>query len=312
MNAPALAASRHSFIRATEIWVPDPTGARLTRAEGIYEPESPFAATSAGMSFAKGEGLPGRAWAEARPVLMLDLTEPGFLRGEAARAEGLGAALAVPVFRDAALQAVIVTLFAAGEPSHGAVEIWRAQDGLMRLQGGFYGGAAAFGTASQDVTFQRGQGLPGAVWAANVPYLLQDLSRASGFLRAEAAAAAGLARGLGLPIPVPAGEPYVLTLLSSPQKPIARRVEIWKVRSRGGQAESAALADGHCDVEGAIFDSPRRLLPWQGAVGRAMASARPVAEAGPLPGPSVVPFAGVVALPHFHHGEVTRVTAWFL
>ena len=123
----------------------------------------------------------------------------------------------------------------------------------------------------------------------------------------------GLDTGLGLPIPTPSGAAHVLTLLSAPATPVARRFEIWRVASgRSGRAASAALIDGFCDTEGAIFDSDRQVQPWQGAVGQAMATGAPVVEAAPAALPGAPRFAGVVALPQHVHGEVARVVAWFL
>ena len=312
MDAPVIEQAA-GFIRATEVWVPEAGGTRLVRADGIYRSLEVFGEDSAGASFARGEGLPGLAWAEGRPVLLTDLSAPPFLRGAAARAAGLGAALAVPVFSGAALTGVLVMFFATVEEGVGAIEIWRGAGDEMRLDAGFYGAATAFREASEQVVFQRGQGLPGGVWGANAPILLQDLGRSPGFLRAAAARAAGLGIGLGLPVAGPAGAAHVLTLLSAPATPIARRFEIWGVTpARGGTPAMASLLDGVCETEGAIFDSERTLLPWQGAVGRAMATGAPVVEANPAAWPGLPRFAGVVALPQHVHGEVARVVAWFL
>lgn len=315
MDAAAIqqAAAPAAFIQATEVWTPHPGSGRLTRSGGLYGALAAFDETSAGESFGKGEGLPGRAWAEARPVLMHDLTDPAFRRGAAAAASGLGAALAVPVFCGDALKGVLVMFFAAAEEGVGAVEIWSEDGDALRLEAGFYGAATAFREASEQVAFRRGQGLPGGVWGANAPVLLHGLGRSPGFLRAAEARAAGLDTGLGLPVPTPSGAAHVLTLLSAPATPVARRFEIWRVASgRSGRAASAALIDGFCDTEGAIFDSDRQIQPWQGAVGQAMATGAPVVEAAPAALPGAPRFAGVVALPQHVHGEVARVVAWFL
>ncbi len=57
-----------TFVRVTEIWVPD--GDVLKHAGGNYAGKDGFACASAATSFAKGEGLPGKAWAEGRPVVL--------------------------------------------------------------------------------------------------------------------------------------------------------------------------------------------------------------------------------------------------
>ena len=71
------------FILATEVWVPGPSGDVLLRADGLYGPLKPFDGPAPSHGFARGEGLPGRAWKEARPILLTDLADPAFLRADA-------------------------------------------------------------------------------------------------------------------------------------------------------------------------------------------------------------------------------------
>lgn len=301
--------ARQSFVQATEVWIPDAAGARLAFGGGVYGGHKGFGGVSAGRGFARGEGLPGRAWAEGRPVFVADMAGAGLPRSEAAGRAGLTAAAAVPVFAGAALTGVLVLLCGEDEDRSGAVEIWRGAGDVMSLDGGFYGAARAFAEVSRATTFERGQGLPGGVWAAEAAMLMRDLGRASGFVRARAAQAAGLVAGLGVPVPTPGGEPFVLTLLSARATPIARRFELWEVAGgRGGRPPVATLTDGLCEVEGPLWGKERQLQAWQGAVGRAMASGAPVAEASP----AGAPYAGQVALPIHRHAEVTQVVAWFI
>lgn len=309
--APALdeLVSQQSFIQATEVWIPDAAGARLAFGGGFYGGHKGFGGMSAGRGFARGEGLPGRAWAEGRPIFVADMAGAGLPRSEAAERAGLTAAAAVPVFAGAALKGVLVLLCGEDEERSGAVEIWRGAGEVMSLDGGFYGAARAFAAVSRATTFQRGQGLPGGVWGAEAAMLMRDLGRASAFVRSAAAREAGLATGLGVPVPTPSGEAYVLALLSARATPIARRFEVWDVAGgRGGRPPVATLADGLCEVEGPLWGKERQLQAWQGAVGRAMASGAPVAEARPAGDRH----AGLVALPIHRHAEVTQVVAWFI
>jgi hypothetical protein len=303
------------FIQATEVWAPDASGRRLIRVDGLYGSLKDFEKTSAARSFARGEGLPGLAWEEARPILLQDIQGSAFLRTEAADRAGLAAAAAVPVFSRGTLKGVLVLLCGDDESRAGAIEIWRGDDASpepMRLDGGYYGAARQFRAVSERTEFQRGQGLPGGVWASGAPMLMRDLGSASGFLRSAGARAAGLTTGLGLPVPTPSGESYVLTLLSAQATPIARRFEIWDVTpGKGGQKAVATLIDGLCETEGPLWGAERKALPWQGAVGRAMATGVPVAEKDPAAAPGTPRHAGLVALPIHGHGEVTRVVAWF-
>lgn len=302
------------FIQATEVWAPDESGDRLIRVDGLYGQLKGFDKASAAQGFARGEGLPGRAWAEARPILT-DMQGPDFLRADAADRAGLSAAAAIPVFSRGALKGVLVLLCGEDEARSGAIEIWRGDDASpepMRLDAGYYGAADPFREVSERAEFQRGQGLPGGVWASGAPMLMRDLGGASGFLRSAAARSAGLTTGLGLPVPTPNGASYVLTLLSARATPIARRFELWDVTpGKGGQKGSGTLADGLCETEGPLWNTERKVLAWQGAVGRALATGVPVAEAAPPALAGAPRYAGMVALPIHAHGEVTRVVAWF-
>ncbi len=301
-----------TFIRATEVWIPDPSDTCLIRADGLYGPLTAFDKASADHGFARGEGLPGRVWAEGRPILLDDLTGPGFARAKAAEDAGLTAAIAIPTYNGATLRGVLVMFCGFDETRVGAIEIWRGEQSGMRLDGGFYGAAKQFEEISRRTLFQPGQGLPGGVWASGSPMLMRDLGTAYGFLRAASASAAGLATGLGFPVPTPKRDSYAVTLLSSRRNPIARRFELWDVTpGRGGRPATATLSDGLCDTEGPLWGTERKLLPWQGAVGRAMATGAPVAEATPAAAPGAPRHAGLVALPLYLHGEVTRVVAWF-
>lgn len=309
-----------TFILATEIWIPGPSGDVLLRSDGLYGPLKAFGANAEEHGFAPGEGLPGRVWKEGRPILLTDLSDPTFLRAGPAREAGLAAAAAIPVFSGSTLKGVLV-LFCGRDDAHvGALEIWRGEGGAMSLEAGFYGAADAFRSVSEATTFQPGQGLPGGVWGAGAPILMRDLGHGAGFVRAAAAREAGLAIGLGLPVPVPSGTPFVVTLLSGKATPIARRFELWDAApARAGRAATATLRDGLCDVEGPLWDrdeatrpgqppAGRTVQPWQGPIGRALATGAPVAEANPA-GP--IRYAGMVALPQHLHGEVARIAAWY-
>ena len=174
-----------TFVEVAEVWVPE--DGRLVLSSGAYGPHQDFGFASVNTQFAKGEGLPGRAWAEARPILLTDLDDPGFVRGRTAKAAGLSVGVALPIFAGAELKAVMV-LFCGGVGTFGAIEVWAEDKGELALSGGFYGDAAAFEDVSRATRFKRGHGLPGGVWASMTPILMRDLGRAGGFVRADAAA----------------------------------------------------------------------------------------------------------------------------
>lgn len=299
-----------TFIEVAEVWVPQ--DGRLVHAQGSYGALDGFAEASARESFAKGEGLPGKAWAEARPVVLKAFDGSYFKRAEAAKEAGLTAAVAIPVFAGAELKAVLVVLCADGAERIGAIEVWAETDGLLMLEDGYFGAAKHFEWVSQHTHFPIGQGLPGGVWAARTPMLMRDLGSGYRFVRAESAGKAGLTTGLGLLVPVPGSKTYVLTLLSARGTPLARRFEIWDARSaRVGKTGAALLVDGTCARDGRLWDAdnPRRAAAWEGPIGTVLGNGLPLVLAG---NPAqTAGYDSLVALPIHQAGELAFVIAWY-
>ncbi|MEM6488195.1 MAG: GAF domain-containing protein [Pseudomonadota bacterium] len=305
-----------TFIACTEVWTPDADTGRLTLREGIYGPHAAFAAVSGGESFGLGEGLPGKAWAEARPVVLKGFRGSYFKRTEAAEAAGLTAAVAVPVFAGDTLKGVLVFLCADDAARTGAIEVWQAAAAVdpLSLNDGYYGTARHFEWVAKHTQFPRGQGLPGGAWAAQGPLLMRDLGTGYRFIRAESAGAAGLTTGLGLPVETPSSTSYVLTLLSARGTPIARRFELWDVPAGG---DSAVLVDGLCAEEGTLWATPQRATVGAGPIGEVVATGLPLARAGvDAPGGRdalSLPEGhdAVVALPVHIGGRLAHIVAWY-
>ncbi len=303
-----------TFIQVAEIWVPE--GETLVHGGGSYGELAAFEEASRRESFAKGEGLPGKAWAEARPVVLKGFDGSYFKRIEVATEAGLTSAVAVPVFAGKTLKAVLVVLCGDDENRTGAIEVWKEAEGLLMLDDGYYGAAKHFEWVSQHTHFPAGQGLPGGVWASETPILMRDLGSGYRFIRADSAGKAGLTTGLGVPIPVPGAAPYVLTLLSARGTPIARRFELWDARAaKVGKSGGAALVDGICAREGALWDpenagKERRAEAWQGSIGKVLGSGLPVVESG-KPG-LAAGYGSMVALPLYHGTELSHIVAWYV
>lgn len=314
-NPRSAATGPRSFIEVTEVWTPDAETGRLTLASGIYGDLHDFKAASDDESFAEGEGLPGKAWAEARPVVLNGFRGSYFKRTAAAEAAGLTTAVAIPVFAGSILKGVLVFLCADDDERVGAIEIWHEgseQSGVMRLADGYYGAAKHFEWVSHRTQFPRGQGLPGGVWAAGAAMLMRDLGNSYRFIRAESAGAAGLTTGLGLPVEVPDKELLVLTLLSARGTPIARRFELWNaVGGAGTDSQDMILVDGLCEHEGALWDTPKRANVWQGPIGQVAATGVPLARAGADAPGLPAGYSAVVAMPVHRGGRLTQIAAWY-
>lgn len=102
-----------------EIWIPDQEQNHLicypawfTRRPGMEE----FRKVSLPLTFAKGEGFPGRAWIDGRPIVIHDLGDPDrFLRATAAVDAGLKSGIAVPVLSGDTVQLILCFYFAVAE-----------------------------------------------------------------------------------------------------------------------------------------------------------------------------------------------------
>lgn len=309
-NVASTEPAERTFVEVAEVWVPE--GDRLVWSSGNYGALEAFQSASEKQSFAKGEGLPGKAWAEARPVVLKGFDGSYFLRAEAARAAGLTSAVAVPIFAGAKLKAVLVVLCADDDVRTGAIEVWSENAGLLMLDDGYYGAAKQFEWVSKHTHFPRGQGLPGGVWAANAPMLMRDLGSGYRFIRASSAGQAGLTTGLGLPIAVPGGRTFVMTLLSARGTPIARRFELWKARGSGADgAKEAVLTDGICQRDGPLWsdETEKTVAVWQGPIGQVLGSGIPLvqyAAAAPNAG-----YPSVVAVPLYRDTAISHVVAWY-
>ncbi|PRY21419.1 GAF domain-containing protein [Aliiruegeria haliotis] len=300
-----------TFVEVSEVWVPE--GDRLVLAEGNYGDLKEFAAASGQESFGFGEGLPGKAWSDARPVVLKAFEGSCFKRTEAAKAAGLTSAVAVPVFDGETLKAVLVLLCADDSERTGAIEVWQARDDILRLADGYYGSARHFEWVSRHTHFPKGQGLPGAVWAASTPILMRDLGSGYKFIRSESAGKAGLTTGLGLPVPVPGNDTFVLTLLSARGTPLARRFEIWDARSaRVGRSKEAVLVDGICAREGPLWsdETERRAAAWQGPIGKVIGSGLPQVMSGTAGLPA--DYSSFIALPIHQQGELAYIVALYI
>ena len=309
MMETSLISGIRTFVSVAEVWVP--YDGKLILKEGNYGALDDFAAASQSESFAFGEGLPGKAWADAKPTVLKTMSGSYFKRLQPAQAADLTSGVAIPVFAGAELRAVLVVLCSDDNERVGAIEVWCQVNGMMVLDDGYYGAAKHFEWVSQHTHFPRGQGLPGGVWAAATPMLFRDLGSGYRFVRADSAGKAGLTNGLGIPVPVPGSEAYVLTLLSARGTPIANRFEIWDARSaKVGSTNKAVLIDGICANEGVLWDdeNPRMADAYKGIVGKVLASGIPAVE---YKSAGTFGYDSVVALPIHQSGELSHIVAWY-
>ena len=301
-----------TFVQAVEIWVPDAEGLLLEFGDGLYGRASALGAVSRSMCFGRGEGLPGRVWEERRPIILKDLHDGYFRRSAAAKAARLTCAVALPVYLDDALKAVVVFFCGGDSPAAGAIELWRNDSRVtpdMMLVDGYYGAtAAAFESASGETYLPRGAGLPGLAWQRQSSVFLNGLADSKKFVRAEEAAAAGIQRGLAIPCPVPTRENYALAFLSASETPFAQCIESWAPH---GADHALQRAFGFSETTGALpVGEALAMANGAGdAIAHAFASAVPQLQQ--RAGDASTELGGMLALPIVSDGEVADVVALY-
>jgi hypothetical protein len=315
-----------SFIRVAEVWSPSADQQVLEWSGGWYEHAPALGVVSPGMVFGRAEGLPGHAWDEGHPLVLQQWAGSYFRRTEQAQAAGLRCAVALPVFDEDRLTSVALLFCGdeAGSAAPGAIELWRNDPRVstdLTLAEGYYGtgtGAAALEALSRDGALPRGSGAPGLAWQRGEAVFIDKVDRSHQFLRAQIAAEAGILRALALPCSTRLRETWVLSLLASRERPIARRVECWLPQD--GPAHWLR-ASGFCEVHGKLGADPRGAQPADslGPVGRA--ATRRAAQLGlgdaarslwrQAPSPPGGTNGAVLALPLVEGGEVAEVVALY-
>ncbi len=248
MQAITIDQAMKNFVKVIEVWVPGRDRTRLELGAGLYGSCKSFREASELKRFSYNEGLPGRAWASGRPVVLTQFDDSYFRRVDAARQAGLTAGVAIPVFAGNFLLSVVVFLCGDEREHAGAIEVWGRDPGKtdeMRLIDGYFGTLEDFASLSRNVAMPRGSGLPGRVWEKRMPVIIDDLGHAQTFLRSRKAEQVGMTTGLGIPCLRGADEVYAVTFLSARETPIASRFEIWVPASGGG----LIFAEGHCEQD---------------------------------------------------------------
>jgi hypothetical protein len=310
-----------TFVRAAETWVPSADGSELVAAPNSFGTVKRLEALGRAQGFKRGEGLPGRAWAEGRPILMRELDAAYFQRAAAAQEALVTCAIAVPVFLGGSLKAVLVLFcgHVAGRP--GALELWHADPkagtGMTLVDGAYGESSQAFEAASRTAVLPRGDGLPGMAWQRGEIQFVEDLAAASPrqFARAEQAQDIGMQRGLAIPFGSLGEGGYVAAFLASVELPLALAVERWEPDA-GKQTLLRTYAfterrGGRSKVPAELPLAGSGLA--QGAVGAAFATGVPTVSDAPAhePGPNAgmasdVGASALVAIPVVWGGSLIR------
>lgn len=258
-----------NFVKVIEVWVPDRDRTMLELGAGLYGSYKAFREVSELKRFFYNEGLPGRAWASGKPVVLTQFDDSYFRRIDAAKQVGLTAGIALPVFAGSFLLGVVVFLCGDDEKHAGAIEVWgrdAEKTSEMTLLDGYFSTLEKFEWLSRHVNMAKGRGLPGRVWDTRLPILIDDLGHSDSFLRSKNADKAGIDTGLGVPCLRSESEVYAVTFLSARDTPIARRFEIWVPSGSAG----LTFQEGYCDqgIELEMNYCSSSIAKGEGTIGR--------------------------------------------
>jgi hypothetical protein len=309
-----------TLIRVTEIWVPNQQRTHLEFFDGLYGKQADFKGASETMSFAYDEGLPGKAWAARRPVILHSFENSYFLRTEAAKQAGLTAGIALPIFAGDYLQAVIVFFIGDDADNVGGIEIWSntpAESFDMGMDDGYYGTAETFEWTARHTKFRPGFGLPGTVWQSGMPCIMQGLLNSKRTLRQDSDVKIGINKGVGIPCAYDSKQAIVMTFLSALGTPIARRFEIWVPNEDGSGLHFGA---GDCDQMPHLSECHHgaTIAPWEGAIGEAWKKGVPAVRGSLVlePGPAAraataAGLSSMVVVPVIQEGRFKAAVAWY-
>jgi len=258
--------------------------------------------------------LTGKAWAEGRPLVLKEFEQSYFKRTAAAKAVGLTCGIAIPVFSGDFLLAVVVFLCADDEHHAGAIEVWsnqRSSKLSLAVIDGYYGSLRHFEQISRDISVSKDQGLAGLAWAQGLPVLIDDISKADGFIRANDAKQAGITMGIGIPVSDNLSASYIMTFLSAKATPLAKRIQIWVPDPQGEQLICLEGYSKNPNELAQLFETTT-VTKGVGALGRVWLTGMPVITGDHELdyNPELISLSSMLAIPVIEQGRLKAIVSF--
>ncbi len=303
-----------TFIKVTEIWIPDKKRTQLEFSAGLYGAFTEFKSASEQQHFAYNEGLPGKAWAAGHPIMLTTFERSYFKRTAEAKKAGLTCGIAMPIFAGDFLLAVVVFLCGDDEEHAGAIEVWSNHadlDGALKLMDGYYGTLHHFEAISKQINITKGDGLAGIAWETGMPVLVDDISKADTFIRASDAKQAGISMGIGIPVADTLGQTYIMTFLSAKTTPIAKRIQLWIPSPDGTHLICQEGYSKTSNNLAKIFETIT-VSKGEGALGRVWLTGMPIITGNHEPdyNPGLDNLSSMLAMPVIQHGRLKAIVSF--
>lgn len=146
------------------------------------------------------------------------------------------------------------------------LEFWvpDASGSLLEFGGGLFGDCKRFESATRQLCFGRGEGLPGQAWDAGHPIMLTSL-QAPAFRRAAAAQAEGLTCAIALPVFVAERLTAVVVFFCGGDQDHAGAIELWHNAPQDGVDMN--LREGYYGSTGDTFEFLSRCTSFRVGTG---------------------------------------------
>ncbi|MFI3194437.1 MAG: GAF domain-containing protein [Methylococcaceae bacterium] len=301
-----------TFIKVTELWIPDKERTQLEFGSGLYGSLLDFKAASEQQRFAFNEGLPGKAWAQRQPVILTEFEHSYFKRTAAAKQAGLTCGIAIPIFSGDFLMAVVMFLCGDDEEHAGAIEVWsNTATNRLAVNEGYYGTLHHFETFSRQMTLAKGEGIPGLVWQNKMPVLIEDMGQTEQFVRGLEAQQAGITTCLGIPVSSYDNQVCMMTFLSAKATPIAKRIQIWIPDALGQQLICQQGYSKNTNDLAQLFETIP-VTKGEGALGRVWLTGMPVISGCQVAHykPELDDLSAMLAIPVIDNGHLSAIVSF--
>lgn len=222
---------RNQGVKGIEVWCPSDDETQLVLTQSCYRDAFAFREATKGVTFRRGEGLPGKVWETHAPGFLKELITSEFVRSSAAGAAGMTTAVGFPVFCQERLQSVVLILLDSRHQMKAAFESWRIDpdSSCLRLSGGTFINCEKLRRLSGFISLPIGEGLPGYAAQQARPYIGARFADDGHSVRGIALGAEQLISGVALPLTDSgASTSDVFLMFNSEITPMFSLLQVWK------------------------------------------------------------------------------------
>jgi FixJ family two-component response regulator len=223
-------------VKGIEVWSPSDDESHLVLTQNCYRDAAAFRDATKGMTFRRGEGLPGDVWERRAPAFLKEIITSDFVRSNAAGVVGMTTAVGFPVFANGRVRAVVLILLDSRHQVKAAFESWRVdpQSDALRLVNGTYINCERLRRLSEFVHLPVGEGLAGIAAEQGRPYIGCRFSDDANAVRGLALVAEQLISGISLPL-TDSGSIIsdVFLMLNAESNPVFSVLQVWKQNGTG-------------------------------------------------------------------------------